>query len=743
MVEKIHNISLDLTNYSGKDLYSDGAIEDEMLSLVKQHDENELNGIIRERFGWPLLYHFSQIRQNIVTWLPITKEQNVLEVGAGCGAITGGLARMAGKVTCIELSKKRSMINANRNKAYDNIDIKVGNFTDIEPTLTEKYDYITLIGVFEYAECYIQSEDPYIDFLNRIKRHLKPDGKIVIAIENRIGMKYIAGCKEDHTARIGEGLDHYPNTSGVKTYDKAELCSIMQKAGFTDYEFFYPYPDYKLPLEIYSDSYLPQKGSLSQNINNLDQQRMYFFDESDAFDKALELGIFDEVSNSFEIILKNPEQDKSLEIPADDHLQVEYARFSNDRGAEYAIQTQILRDSQGHRYVRKVPDTFRAQAHVDRICHNEELLASVYKDTRFVPNHVIGKDNMSLFEFVEGTTLEKELDCYLSAGRKQEFYALFDSFIEELKKVSGDYYNIDFIPANIIVHDGYWHVIDYEWIYPKDQLPVAGMDIDFLVYRAIHYYMGVSKLRHDLLREDELYRHFGIGDTDRERFAQIEKDFQCALDGDYYKLMTAKNDHHKSIVDVNQAMAEYQEKQWELLIRFYDQDKAMLEEMHMTVPEYMQHMVCVSLPLYGSVREVEISRTGNACIYGMEHAYYKDAEGEKEIESCYAKGVLIGHEQIYLKSADALVLQLDGQDQSGNKAVLTVHLRETPMSADIAHVVELKDAEISQQNMYIEGLKENIRLLEEAIHTMENSSSWKVTKPLRSVSRIMRGEKND
>lgn len=40
-----------------------------------------------------------------------------------------------------------------------------GKLPEIEKNLTEKYDYITLIGVFEYGEAYIQSETPYVDFL--------------------------------------------------------------------------------------------------------------------------------------------------------------------------------------------------------------------------------------------------------------------------------------------------------------------------------------------------------------------------------------------------------------------------------------------------------------------------------------------------------------------------------------------------------------------------------------------------
>lgn len=299
MKEQIGNIVLDLTNYCGQDLYSDGEIEDTLLELAKESTEESLNQIIKEHYSWPVLYHFSHIRQNIVSWLPITKEHSVLEIGAGCGAITGKLAQMAKDVTCIELSKKRSQINAYRNKACDNVEIKVGNFADVEPKLTKQYDYITLIGVFEYAECYIDSPSPYLDFLEIIKKHLKPGGELIIAIENRMGLKYFAGCKEDHTGLVGEGLKRYPTTNGVKTFDRMELEEILQKSQCDNYEFFYPYPDYKLPLQIYSDDYLPKKGELCQNYNNLDQERIEIFNESDMFDKIIDMGRFPEFSNSY------------------------------------------------------------------------------------------------------------------------------------------------------------------------------------------------------------------------------------------------------------------------------------------------------------------------------------------------------------------------------------------------------------------------------------------------------------
>ena len=141
------------------------------------------------------------------------------------------LPEKAGSLTCIELSKMRSTINAYRNRDYENVKIMVGNFQDIEKNLEEKFDYITLIGVFEYSEGYIGTKEPYVEMLRRTSCHLKPGGKIIIAIENRLGLKYWAGCTEDHTGTYFEGLEGYTKTKGVKTFSKEELLDIIRRAG--------------------------------------------------------------------------------------------------------------------------------------------------------------------------------------------------------------------------------------------------------------------------------------------------------------------------------------------------------------------------------------------------------------------------------------------------------------------------------------------------------------------------------
>lgn len=304
MQEKIGKIVLDYTYYPGEDLYSDGEVEDELLAIAKNYDPREYNRIIAERKSWPVLYHFSHIRQNIVDWIPLAKTDRVLEIGSGCGAVTGALAERAGQVSCIELSKKRSHINAYRNQKYENVEIMVGNFQDIEKNLNRKFEYITLIGVFEYAAGYIGGKTPYRDMLRKISEHLVPGGKVIIAIENRLGLKYWAGCSEDHVGTYFEGLEGYPNTESVRTFSKRELEKVIEQVGGFETEFYYPYPDYKFPLVIYSDDYLPGAGELNLNDYNLDRERLRLFDETKVYDTLLENDLFPLYSNSFLVILE-------------------------------------------------------------------------------------------------------------------------------------------------------------------------------------------------------------------------------------------------------------------------------------------------------------------------------------------------------------------------------------------------------------------------------------------------------
>ncbi len=289
---------LNLKFYKGEDLYSDGEVEDRLLELCESG--RPMQEILMENNDWPILYHLSDVRENVLEWYEFDPQASLLEIGAGCGAVTGLFCRRVKRVVCNDLSKRRSTINAVRNGGYGNLEIFVGNFEDL--ALEETFDYVTLIGVLEYSGYYISQGEPYGTMLARVKRFLKPGGKLIVAIENKFGLKYWAGAGEDHTGGFFDGIQNYAGIKGIKTFSKPEITRLLQAAGFTDNEFYYPMPDYKLPTAVYSDTFLPKKGMLNDITVSYDRDRYVMFDEAAAYEALAEDGQFPYFANSFLII---------------------------------------------------------------------------------------------------------------------------------------------------------------------------------------------------------------------------------------------------------------------------------------------------------------------------------------------------------------------------------------------------------------------------------------------------------
>ena len=87
MITKIGQVTLDDTYYPGEDLYTDGAVEDRLLEIVTDTPEEELEKVIAQEKDWAILYHLSKVRENIIDALDFTGDEEVLEVGAGPGAV--------------------------------------------------------------------------------------------------------------------------------------------------------------------------------------------------------------------------------------------------------------------------------------------------------------------------------------------------------------------------------------------------------------------------------------------------------------------------------------------------------------------------------------------------------------------------------------------------------------------------------------------------------------------------------
>jgi SAM-dependent methyltransferase len=262
---------------------------------------------------WPLLYHLSPERRNLLEWYPFRREAALLEIGAGCGALTGLFCEKTAHVTAVELSAKRSRIIAQRHADKPNLEILAGNFADLP--FDRAFDYITLIGVLEYSRLFIQAPDPYAGLLAKITKLLKPGGLLFVAVENKFGLKYFAGARDDHTGRQFDALEGYPAcirrlpediadrpAGGAETFSRDELSRILSAGGLGGQKFYYPHPDYKFPAEIFSDELLPPANHVLASSPNFDQERLQLFSEQRAWSTIIRDGKFAQFANSFLVL---------------------------------------------------------------------------------------------------------------------------------------------------------------------------------------------------------------------------------------------------------------------------------------------------------------------------------------------------------------------------------------------------------------------------------------------------------
>lgn len=420
LIERLNPIpKLNLNWYKNEDFYSEGDIEDEVIKLIAQYPPEDYTHAIYENFSWSTYYHLTHLRKNILNWYPFEKNSSVLEIGCGMGAITSVLCDHCKEVTSVELSKRRAIATLLRCREKTNLEIIVGNLNDIQ--FEKKFDYITLIGVLEYQGSYTETENPYGDFLKKIKNLLSPNGKLLIAIENQYGLKYWCGAREDHTGIPFDGMNQYSlSDKKVRTFSKADLDELIKSSGFTNTYFYYPMPDYKLPTVIYSQNSLPQ----NQNMQNL---RCYYVpdtstlisQEENLYKDIINNNVFEFFANSFLAECTD----------SSDVGKVTFASMSSERLPEYRIGTRFIQNDK----VEKFPlcEELGSQ-HILQTYKNEESLTkrnvNIWRNTL--------DDNKLTAPYTDSPLLENSLLSAFKDKQTDKIYSIFDTVYAEILKSS-------------------------------------------------------------------------------------------------------------------------------------------------------------------------------------------------------------------------------------------------------------------------------------------------------------------
>lgn len=299
--------------------YSDGE-QTEILLRDILRDTSDLSSSSDELqskiVDWPTEYHLSLTRANLLRPLGIQTAGSggvirILELGCGCGSISRYLGELDGvEVDAVEGSPVRASLAAMRCRDLTNVTISTANFNQVEFPQAH-YDLVLYIGVAEYAGRFSDrdtDQQALQDLLALGKAAAKPNGALLVAIENRLGLKYLLGASEDHYGIPYVGLDDYPDSSGIRTYSKSQWEQEIDKAGYRKHHFIYPFPDYKVPTLMISDaSDKPATVNALSTVKSRDYIKAFDLGDNEArlWQGCAEANTLGEHANSFLILMSD------------------------------------------------------------------------------------------------------------------------------------------------------------------------------------------------------------------------------------------------------------------------------------------------------------------------------------------------------------------------------------------------------------------------------------------------------
>ena len=406
------------------------------------------------------------------------------------------------------------------------------------------YDYVILYGVLEY------SKEP-VRLLKAVDKELAPQGKILIATDNRFGLRYFIGDQDSFTGRCFDGIENYERLFqmdrekiGGRAYASFELDEMLDMAGIEARKSYSVFPDIRYAQLLYAEGYRPNEELSIRYIPMYNHPETVFLTETAIIDDIAKNGMLDKMANGFFIECGEKEAELS------DALQVTIAM---DRGANgmitmirqhpYPEHLPMLEGAYDpERSVEKIPQGETARQKVEALLKNAKSLEKAglhvvparVVDGRYTMPYITAEGGMTYFKKLALTgdkdALLTAVDLFwnmilTSSGKKEcEINA---SFGED--KVSGKSIRckepgyllkegfVDLMPLNAFVVGNDFFFYDQEYCY--EWYPAKA-----IMYRVIGHLNSLGKEYRELVSREELYERYGLM-TDKVQWAKLEGKF--------------------------------------------------------------------------------------------------------------------------------------------------------------------------------------------------------------------------
>lgn len=494
--------------------------------LEKVQEESNLEELLTKENDSQLLFQLSPMRKNLIEWIPFDPSHVALEIGAGCGIITGFLAERCAKVVAVESDEQYIEVNQYLNRDKDNIEYasSMRDWTNKDV----QFDEVILIGLTEQSKKLGTNSK---ELLNQAIRLLRPEGRLILALDNKYALKYWAGMNFDSILGLSDNMT------------LIEAKNVLTESGLSEIRCFYPNADYRLPIEIFSEKHPIKEGTITANARDYENTRYQLFDEVMASDELCRDGMYEQFASSYLLVAQKSMQDTAL----DDVL---YTKYNSIRASKFQLRTTIRKEN-GLRYVEKVPMCQEAEQHLQQMIDNRILLDKAYKNVKLV---ACEKLNSGLkFAFIKGKPILSvaEEKCSSLDALVEQIRAAFAIMFEVNSDICVPFYmtdafakmypectpkngcpsyavaNLDSIVSNFVrTEEGEVYCLDYEWV---ADFPVPE---NYIKYRSLLYIYNENQAFVSSITDlDSLLKAFDITESEIALYDKMEIDFQQYVHG--------------------------------------------------------------------------------------------------------------------------------------------------------------------------------------------------------------------
>lgn len=453
--------------------------------------------------------NLSEFKKNIISWYPINENQTILQIGKNT-EIMEELKTKTSHITVLEDFKKQE--------------------------ISYKFDFVIIVGTLEK----LSTELEIMELLEFSKKALNDDGKILLAMQNKFGMKYWSGEKLNADSKPYESIEN----SNQNVLSLPKIKQILNSKELK-YKFYYPLPDYRFTNVIYTDEFMPDNESIDARVLTYSEyDEVLSFSERAAYKQLIneDKNLFPFFANSFFIEISKTENFEDIK----------YVSYSISRKKDFRIKTIIRKD-----FAYK---TSEENSHIQKISKNIDILSGLNLNCLDkCENSTIISKYLSDAKSFDGIVMEifKEKGIEGIIQKIKEFkISILDKLLENSEEVSKEntvfekygveiatelksklHFTkngiIDLIFQNCLVKDDTFFIYDQEWY--EENVP-----IEFILYRALFYFTELKNTGNisAVYKEFELEEYVGI-------FEELEKKIQDnILDKDMWYL------HANSIKDI-------------------------------------------------------------------------------------------------------------------------------------------------------------------------------------------------